>query len=189
MKPVGIISGTIPLHEENIFQDLKESTVETRFGNARVFFSEAVVFIPRHGMDARNNTPPHGINHQANLAALQDMGVEEVIGINSTGSLKKHMEPGIIVIPDDYISLAEIPTIFDDQAVHIGFILITCKGLSRAGGRRAIDGPCHVKAVVHRYGRRLAAGPKAGIRAFLNTKGVIASVGVMGQDQMVAPVV
>ena len=119
MKPVGIISGTIPLHEENIFQDLKESTVETRFGNARVFFSEAVVFIPRHGMDARNNTPPHGINHQANLAALQAMGVEEVIGINSTGSLKKHMEPGIIVIPDDYISLAEIPTIFDDQAVHI----------------------------------------------------------------------
>jgi len=123
MKPVGIISGTIPLHEGDIFQDLKETTVETRFGNARVFFSETIAFIPRHGTDARNKTPPHRINHQANLAALKDMGVEEVIGINSTGSLKKHMEPGIIVIPDDYISLADIPTIFDDQAVHITPVL------------------------------------------------------------------
>ncbi|MBW2632184.1 MAG: MTAP family purine nucleoside phosphorylase [Deltaproteobacteria bacterium] len=117
MKPVGIISGTIPLHEENIFQNLKETVVKTEFGNALVFLSEMVAFIPRHGMDTL--TPPHMINHQANLKALQDMGVKEVIGVNSTGSLKKKVNPGMIVIPDDYISISETPTIFNKSAVHI----------------------------------------------------------------------
>ncbi|MBN2396786.1 MAG: MTAP family purine nucleoside phosphorylase [Deltaproteobacteria bacterium] len=119
MKPVGIISGTIPLHEEDIFRKLQESNVKTRFGSTRLFSSERVVFIPRHGMDPQSSTPPHRINHQANLAALQDLGVEEVVGINSTGSLRKNVEPGTIVIPDDYISLSCVPTIFDDRAVHI----------------------------------------------------------------------
>ena len=117
MKPVGIISGTIPLHEEDIFQGLKKTVVKTEFGSTLVFLSEMVAFIPRHGMDTL--TPPHMINHQANLKALQDMGVKEIIGINSTGSLKKEVEPGMIIIPDDYISTSGIPTIFHKSAVHI----------------------------------------------------------------------
>lgn len=119
MKPVGIISGTIPLHEEGFFKELKETSVENMFGSALVFISEKVAFIPRHGIDAQNGIPPHRINHRANLMALQETGVEEVIGINSTGSLKRDIAPGMIVIPDDYISLSDVPTIFDDRAVHI----------------------------------------------------------------------
>ncbi|MEA1970860.1 MAG: hypothetical protein U9N37_04475, partial [Thermodesulfobacteriota bacterium] len=117
MKPVGIISGTVPLHEENIFQNLKETVVKTEFGSALVFLSENIAFIPRHGMDTL--TPPHIINHQANLKALQDIGVEEVIGVNSTGSLKKKVKPGMMIIPDDYISTSGTPTIFHNSAVHI----------------------------------------------------------------------
>ncbi len=119
MKPVGIISGTIPLHEEDAFKNLKKVSMETPFGRALVFASEMIAFIPRHGVDAEHGIPPHRINHPANLAALQDMGAEEVIGINSTGSLKKDLEPGVIVIPDDYISLSVLSTIFHDKAVHI----------------------------------------------------------------------
>jgi 5'-methylthioadenosine phosphorylase len=119
MKPVGIISGTIPLHEEGIFKDLKRTPVKTEFGRALVFTSETVAFIPRHGIDPNHGIPPHRINHRANLSALQGMGVEEVIGINSTGSLKMDVEPGVIMIPDDYISLSETPTIFHDRTVHI----------------------------------------------------------------------
>ena len=119
MKPVGIISGTIPLHEEDAFKNLKKVSMETQFGRALVFASEMVAFIPRHGVDAEHGIAPHRINHPANLAALKDMGAEEVIGINSTGSLKKDLEPGVIVIPDDYISLSVLSTIFHDKAVHI----------------------------------------------------------------------
>ncbi|MBW2544353.1 MAG: MTAP family purine nucleoside phosphorylase [Deltaproteobacteria bacterium] len=119
MKPVGIISGTIPLHEEDIFKDLEKTVVENEFGSALVLLSGMVAFIPRHGMDAKSSIPPHMINHHANLKALQDMGVKEIIGINSTGSLKRALEPGTIIIPDDYISTSGTPTIFHNSAVHI----------------------------------------------------------------------
>ena len=119
MKRVGIISGTIPVHEEDIFQNLQKIPVENEFGHAVVFTSETLAFIPRHGVDLKQGIPPHKINHRANLAALREMDVQEVIGINSTGSLKKSMPPGTIVIPDDYIALWNIPTLFDDRAVHI----------------------------------------------------------------------
>jgi len=123
MKPVGIISGTIPLHEDDFFKELSETSVGSAFGSALVFMSDKVAFIPRHGTDAQNGIPPHRINHRANLMALQEMGVEEVIGINSTGSLKRDIPPGMIVIPDDYISLSDVPTIFDGRAVHITPVL------------------------------------------------------------------
>jgi 5'-methylthioadenosine phosphorylase len=123
MKPVGIISGTIPLHEEGFLKGLKQISAENPFGHTLVFASKIAVFIPRHGIDAKKGTPPHRINHRANLMALQEMGVEEVIGINSTGSLQRDITPGIIVIPDDYISPSDIPTIFDDRAVHITPVL------------------------------------------------------------------
>ncbi|MBW2651437.1 MAG: hypothetical protein JRC66_10710 [Deltaproteobacteria bacterium] len=116
MKPVGIISGTIPLHEEDIFKDLEKTVVENEFGSALVLLSGMVAFIPRHGMDAKSSIPPHMINHHANLKALQDMGVKEIIGINSTGSLKRALEPGTIIIPDDYISTSGTPTIFHNSA-------------------------------------------------------------------------
>lgn len=119
MKRVGIISGTIPVHEEGIFKSLKKVPVENEFGHAVVFTSETLAFIPRHGVDPKQGIPPHKINHRANLAALREMDVQEVIGINSTGSLKKNMPPGTIVIPDDYIALWNVPTVFDDRAVHI----------------------------------------------------------------------
>ncbi|HOO89765.1 MAG TPA: MTAP family purine nucleoside phosphorylase [Syntrophales bacterium] len=119
MNPIGIISGTVPLHEEDIFKNLKKTVVETEFGSAQVFLSDLIAFIPRHGTDENTSIPPHMINHQANMKALYEMGVKEVIGINSTGSLKIELEPGTIIIPDDYISISGTPTIFDNRAVHI----------------------------------------------------------------------
>ncbi len=72
----------------------------------------------RHGNDPAEYILPHRINHLANLQAMKDMGVTEVIGINSTGSLK-NLYPGMIVIPDDFITLTAIPTIHQDKLAHI----------------------------------------------------------------------
>jgi 5'-methylthioadenosine phosphorylase len=47
------------------------------------------------------------------------MGVSEIIGINSTGSLKRGLAPGSIVVPDDFISISVTPTIFSDRASHV----------------------------------------------------------------------
>ena len=119
MKPLGIISGTVFLRGKGVFADLREETRATQFGPALVVHSAEVVFIPRHGIDPHRNILPHNINHQANLQALKDLGMGEVIGINSTGSLKRRLTPGMLVVPDDYLMPTPGPTAVRDTPVHI----------------------------------------------------------------------
>lgn len=119
MKTVGIISGTVLLHGEGIFSDLREEVVETEFGPAIVFRGANVVFIARHGTDPSFHILPHLINHQANLAAMKKLGANGVVGVNSTGSLKRRTKPGTLVIPDDYIQLGIGATAVRGRPVHI----------------------------------------------------------------------
>lgn len=119
MKPLGIISGTVLLQGKGLFADLREETVDTDFGRAVVFRSAAIVFISRHGTDPRRHILPHMINHQANLAAMKTLGVREILGVHSTGALKRRLKPGMLVVPDDYIMPAAGPTIFREKPAHI----------------------------------------------------------------------
>lgn len=123
MKPFGIISGTLFMQGKGIFADLREETVETRFGPAQVFRSEKVVFIPRHGKDPHRHILPHLVNHRANLQALKELGADEILGVNSTGSLKLRLKPGKLVIPDDYIMPTAGPTVIQEKPVHITPVL------------------------------------------------------------------
>ncbi|MCX5838549.1 MAG: MTAP family purine nucleoside phosphorylase [Deltaproteobacteria bacterium] len=119
MKPLGIISGTLLLQGKGIFADLREETVETDFGRATVFRNAGIVFIARHGTDSHRHILPHQINHQANLTALKTLGVREILGIHSTGALKRRLKPGLLVVPDDYILLGAGPTVVREKATHI----------------------------------------------------------------------
>jgi 5'-methylthioadenosine phosphorylase len=119
MKPLGIISGTVLLQGKGIFDGLRETTVETEFGPATLFCSADIVFIARHGTDPRRHILPHRINHKANLTALQGFGVREILGVHSTGALKRHLKPGMLVVPDDYILLGAQPTVVREKATHI----------------------------------------------------------------------
>jgi 5'-methylthioadenosine phosphorylase len=119
MAPLGIISGIVLLQGKGIFDNLEEREMQNEFGKAIVFFSDAIAFVPRHGKDRRYHILPHLINHQANLKALNDLGVKEVISVNSTGSLKKNLAPGTFVIPDDFLMLTETPTTVAGRAFHI----------------------------------------------------------------------
>jgi 5'-methylthioadenosine phosphorylase len=123
MKSLGIISGTVFLQGKGIFADLREERLETPFGTALVLRSAEVVFLPRHGTDPHRHILPHLINHQANLLALKELGVEEVIGVNSTGSLKRRLKPGMLVVPDDYLMPTPGPTAVREKPVHITPVL------------------------------------------------------------------
>lgn len=118
MQSLGIISGTVFLDEKKI-RIIEKKFVETEFGNALVLISDNFIYIPRHGNSRDTHIVPHIINNQANLKALKDLGVKEVIGINSTGSLKKILKPGMLVIPDDFIALSGTPTTVTKKALHI----------------------------------------------------------------------
>ena len=78
-----------------------------------------IAFLPRHGGDPRRYIPPHRIDHPANFAALKSLGVREVIGINSTGSLKQALPPGVLVVPDDFIMLHPGPSVHSTPAAHV----------------------------------------------------------------------
>jgi 5'-methylthioadenosine phosphorylase len=119
MEPLGVISGSILLQRKGIFDNLEEREMVTEFGKVLLFFSETIAFIPRHGKDPQHHILPHLINHQANLKVLKDIGVKEVIGINSTGSLKRNLEPGMFVVPDDFIMISGTPTTVHGAALHI----------------------------------------------------------------------
>ena len=116
---LGIISGTIFLQELDAFQCLKSVLKVNEYGQALVFLADNLAFIPRHGTDPQHHILPHLINHRANLKTLKDMGVTEVLGINSTGSLKKSQQPGSIVIPDDFLTFTPSPSLYADQPVHV----------------------------------------------------------------------
>ncbi len=118
MQSLGIISGTIFLDEKK-FKIGEEKVVETEFGKALVLISDNFIYIPRHGNSRDTHILPHMINNQANLKALKDLGVKEVIGINSTGSLKRTLKPGMLAIPDDFIAVSGTPTTVTSKALHI----------------------------------------------------------------------
>ena len=109
---IAIIGGTSFL-DSSLFSDLKKKVVKTEYGDALTFLGTGYVFIQRHGENA--NTPPHKINYRANIKAIKDLKISKVIGINSTGSLKKSITPGSLLIPHDYFNLFNVPTFYDTE--------------------------------------------------------------------------
>ncbi len=119
MGRVGVLAGTIMMEKSSLMRKCSRQPVRNQYGEAMLMVTDQIVFIVRHGSDPADYILPHRINHHANLQALKDLAVHDVIGINSTGSLKKNLCPGMIVIPDDFITLTAPPTIHQQKAVHI----------------------------------------------------------------------
>ena len=115
---LGIIGGT-SLFGTKLIEDAQEREVDTKYGVVYLLFTadDDIVFIPRHGK--MRNIPPHRINYKAYLAAFKDLGVENIIGVTSVGSLKRDIKPQSLVVPHDYICLCSIPTFYDDELVHV----------------------------------------------------------------------
>ena len=109
---LGIIGGTSLLFSR--LPEMEKRYVATPFGSAELLFGD-IVLLMRH----QNGLPPHRINYRANLAALALAGVDRIIAFGSSGSLKPEIPPGSMVIPTDYISVTDIPSIHDHATVHV----------------------------------------------------------------------
>jgi 5'-methylthioadenosine phosphorylase len=109
---LGIIGGTSLLF--STLPALKKENVSTPFGTAEIFTGD-IVMLMRH----QNGLPPHRINYRANLAALAITGVDRIVAFGSAGSLKPVITPGSLLIPTDYISLTDIPSIHDHATEHV----------------------------------------------------------------------
>ena len=76
-----------------------------------------VCFLARHG--SPHTIPPHKINYRANLWALQQLGVTQVLAVNAVGGINASMPAGALVVPDQLVdySYGREHTFYDGVAV------------------------------------------------------------------------
>ncbi len=78
-----------------------------------------VVVIDRHHSEGAKRTPPHAIEHRANVHAAASCLPNLVVSVNSVGTMREDLRPGTIGIAGDVLDLAERPwTFYDDDAIH-----------------------------------------------------------------------
>ncbi|MDD3354405.1 S-methyl-5'-thioinosine phosphorylase [Zoogloea sp.] len=84
----------------------------------------AIVFLARHGYG--HTIPPHRVNYQANLWALQQARVDAIISVASVGGIRADLCPGRLVVPDQIIDYtwgrkSTFHENSDEPVVHIDF--------------------------------------------------------------------
>ena len=92
-----------------------------------------ILFLPRHGKG--HFISPSKINFRANIDALKQLGVTDIVSISAVGSLKENLHPGKFIIIDQFIdrTFARDKTFFDDEIVaHVSMAHPTSKGLMNA---------------------------------------------------------
>ncbi len=62
---------------------------------------QAAAFLPRHGRGHR--IPPSDLNFRANIAALKQLGVTDVLSLSAVGSLRLDLPPGTFVVVDQFV--------------------------------------------------------------------------------------
>ena len=110
------------VHREVIRTPFGEPSAPLAFGR---YQGRDLVFLPRHG--AAHTIPPHRVNYRANIWALQQAGVKQILGVAAVGGIREPMEPGALVIPDqiiDYTSGRD-HTYFEGDLTHVTHIDFT----------------------------------------------------------------
>ena len=104
-----------------------DEIIKTKYSN------KEVLFLPRHGRG--HFISPTNINFKANIDALKQLGVTDIVSVSAVGSLKEDLPPGKFVIVDQFIdrTFARSKTFFDDEIVaHVSMAHPTSSGLMNA---------------------------------------------------------
>jgi 5'-deoxy-5'-methylthioadenosine phosphorylase len=132
------------------------------------FSEKEIVFLPRHGNP--HVIPPHKINYRANIYALKENNVTNIIGVNAVGGITQSMAPGKLVIPDQIIDYTwgRSHTYYEDDidhVTHIDFTYPYCEKL-----RKIIIGANETKGLdlVHSATYGAIQGPRLETAAEIN---------------------
>ncbi len=103
---LGIVGGS-GIYDLPGLEDVAERKVSTPWGEpsdalrfGRVGSTE-VVFLPRHGRGHRYS--PTDINYRANIAALKQVGVTDLVSFSACGSFREELTPGTFVLVDNFV--------------------------------------------------------------------------------------
>jgi 5'-methylthioadenosine phosphorylase len=135
---LAIIGGS-GLYDVEEFKDRELIKLNTPWGKPSdeilktKFNSKEVYFLPRHGRG--HIISPSKINFRANIDALKQQGVTDIVSVSAVGSLKENLPPGKFVIVDQFIdrTFARNKTFFEDEIVaHVSMAHPTSNGLMNA---------------------------------------------------------
>jgi len=135
-RKLGIIGGS-GLYKMEGFVKTKWKKVRTAWGKPSdeiliaKLGKEEICFIPRHSRGHKIN--PTNINFRANIDAMKQLGVTDIISVSAVGSLKDNLEPGKFIIIDQFIdrTFSRVKTFFDEEIVaHVSMAKPTSPGLS-----------------------------------------------------------
>ena len=136
-RKLGIIGGS-GLYKMEGFEKTKWKKINTPWGKPSdeillaSIGKEEIYFIPRHSRGHKIN--PTNINFRANIDAMKQLGVTDIISVSAVGSLKENLQPGKFVIVDQFIdrTFSRIKTFFDEEIVaHVSMAKPTSPGLSQ----------------------------------------------------------
>ena len=119
---LGVIAGT-GFYALDALENPEEVIVNTAFGNAKAVIGglhgRTTVFLARHGAD--HSVPPHMVNYLANIQALVDLGVSEVLSVNVVGGIG--LDCGDLAVVDDFLDFTKTrPVTFYDGSTVEGVV-------------------------------------------------------------------
>ena len=135
-RKLGIIGGS-GLYKMEGFTKTKWKKVKTSWGEpsdevlVAKYNEEEICFIPRHSRG--HIISPSNINYRANIDAMKQFDVTDIISVSAVGSLKENLDPGTFVIVDQFIdkTISRLNTFFDEEIVaHVSMAKPTSPGLS-----------------------------------------------------------
>ena len=135
---LAIIGGS-GLYDVEEFKDRELLDIDTPWGKPSdlilktKYNGKEVYFLPRHGKG--HFISPSNINFRANIDALKQLGVTDIVSVSAVGSLKEDLSPGKFVLVDQFIdrTFARNKTFFDQDIVaHVSMAHPTSKGLMDA---------------------------------------------------------
>jgi 5'-methylthioadenosine phosphorylase len=153
---IGVIGGS-GFYE--LLENPREEKVTTPFGDpsGAITIGELagreVCFLPRH--DKGHRILPSDLPFQANILALKQLGVQWILSASAVGSLKEEIEPGHIVIPDQFFDRTR-------QRRSTSFADPVCNGLAKLLAKAGRD----ADATIHEGGTYVCMeGPQFSTRA------------------------
>ena len=135
---LAIIGGS-GLYDVEEFKERELLEINTPWGNPSdqilktKYNGKEVYFLPRHGRG--HFISPSNINFRANIDALKQLGVTDIVSVSAVGSLKEDLPPGKFVLVDQFIdrTFARKKTFFDEDIVaHVSMAHPTSKTLMNA---------------------------------------------------------
>ena len=135
-RKLGIIGGS-GLYKMEGFEKTRWKKIKTPWGNPSdeiligSIGKEEICFIPRHSRGHKIN--PTNINFRANIDAMKQLDITDIISVSAVGSLKENLEPGKFIIIDQFIdrTFSREKTFFDEEIVaHVSMAKPTSAGLS-----------------------------------------------------------